>query len=78
MPQKCKKLKVAIVTYGEMGHFIPLVKIAEILTEGGHDCHFITNGNKYIREKAPMLLDKVGIKEIVYTLDQIERDYVMM
>ena len=61
-----------------MGHLIPMVNIADILTQGGHECYFITNGNEYTREKAPLFLDKVGVKEIIYTMDEVGRDYITL
>ena len=41
--ERSKKLKVALVAVGEMGHITPIVRLACALEEYGHETRVFTN-----------------------------------
>ena len=47
---KSKNMKVALVVIGEMGHVIPIVRLASALEERGHQTTIMTFS--YAKEKA--------------------------
>lgn len=54
--QPKKQLKIVCVAIGMMGHFIPVVHIAEALIKRGHDVYFITTHDAYSGGKASKIL----------------------
>jgi UDP:flavonoid glycosyltransferase YjiC (YdhE family) len=59
--QKIKTgLKVAIVCWAEMGHFIPCAHLGEEIVSRGHEVTFITNG--YGKEKCTKMAEGFGAK----------------
>ena len=58
--EKSKKLHVAMVTFAELGHFIPMVRLADALVQAGHKVTLMTNN--YFREKAQSLVAKAELK----------------
>jgi UDP-N-acetylglucosamine:LPS N-acetylglucosamine transferase len=65
------KLKIVCMAVPEMGHFLPMVHIAEELNSRGHDVTFLTC--QYNQKKCEQILSRVGVKLIV-TNDGVERD----
>jgi UDP:flavonoid glycosyltransferase YjiC (YdhE family) len=59
---KCPRLKIAMVAIGEVGHMIPLSKIAEECASHGHEIHFITNEDEWTLDKAKIFLEPSGAK----------------
>lgn len=71
-----KVIHICVVAFGEMGHFIPCTHVADALIEAGHQVTFITNGNEYIREKAPIFLNSAA--KLIHTEDTIPVGALMM
>lgn len=69
---KMPKLKVACVALGEMGHLIPVAHIADALVKRGHEVHFITNQDEFVREKSKIFLYPIGVK-VHFTDDKCDR-----
>ena len=55
-----------------MGHLIPVAHIADSLVKRGHEVHFITNQDEFIREKAKIFLYPIGVK-VHFTDDKCDR-----
>ena len=55
------KLKIACVAIGEVGHLVPVANIADALVQRGHEVHFVTNSDDFIREKAKIFLYPIGV-----------------
>lgn len=69
---KIPKLKVACVVIGEVGHMIPVAHIADALVKRGHEVHFVTNSDDFVREKAKIYLHPIGVK-VHFTDDKVDR-----
>ena len=42
-----RPLKIVCVSFGEMGHLIPMTLITDALIKRGHDVHFVSNSDSY-------------------------------
>lgn len=69
--ERSKNLKIAFIVFGEMGHFIPLARLANALEERGHSTVFLSAS--YGREKALKMMDQNGIKGKLITPDSFTR-----
>ena len=70
-----KVLKIACVAIGEMGHFMPISKIAVLLKERGHEVHLVTQGIADIREKCKLYVNQ-GIS-MHYTDDGMDMESML-
>lgn len=70
------KLRIACVAIGEVGHLIPVSHIASALVERGHEVHFITNSDSFIREKAKIFLYPIGV-HVHFTNDNVDRGVIL-
>ena len=69
--QKMKTgMKVAIICWAEMGHFIPCAHLGEEIVFRGHEVTFLTNG--YGKEKCTKMVEAFGAKCIA-TDDSFEQ-----
>ena len=48
--EKSKKMKIAFIVLGEMGHLTPIVRLMDAVEEAGHETVLCTCG--YAKEKA--------------------------
>lgn len=55
-----------------MGHLIPVAHIADALVQRGHEVHFITNCDDFIKEKAKIFLHPLGV-QVHFTDDKVDR-----
>ena len=55
-----KGMKIAIVSWAEMGHFIPVSNIGEELLARGHEVTFITHN--YGKERCTKLVEAFGAR----------------
>ena len=62
------KIKIAVISVPEMGHLLPMVHIAQELTERGHDVTCILP--EYNKEKCNKILGDSGVHG-TYTPDGI-------
>ena len=53
-------MKVVIISWAEMGHFIPCSYLGEELVSRGHEVTFITNN--YGKEKCTKMVEAFGAK----------------
>ena len=63
--------KFAVICFPEMGHFLPMIHIAEELKSRGHDVTFISC--KYGEEKCRKYIEGIGCKALI-TQDSITRE----
>ena len=69
--QKIKTgLKVAIVCFAELGHFIPCAHLGEEIVSRGHNVTFITNN--YGKERCTKMVEAFGAKCIA-TNDSLQQ-----
>ena len=64
-------MKIALMAYGEMGHLIPLCRIAQALEKAGHTCHILTFG--YVQEKLTGFKTSIGLKAELHFPSSITR-----
>ena len=61
-----RPLRVACVTMGMMGLFMPTFNCAAALREKGHEVYIITNGSEGMRRRATPMAESIGAK-MAYT-----------
>jgi UDP:flavonoid glycosyltransferase YjiC (YdhE family) len=71
--QKIKTgLKVAIVSWAEMGHFMPCAHLGEEIVSWGHEVIFIVNN--YGKERCSKMVEAFGAKCIATNDSLCEQD----
>ena len=73
--KKSKKLKIVTTCIGEMGHFIPMLRLVDALEEAGHEVVMFTN--KFNAEKVTKFARSSGIKAKLVFPDDITRDQLI-
>ena len=68
-----KPLKIALISVAEMGHFLPIIHIAEELAQRGHDVGVICN--EHGKEKCTKYIEEAGCKSLI-TADGITREQI--
>ena len=63
--QKSKCLRIAFCCVPEMGHFIPLMRLAAAVREKGHTVAMF--GMKYHHDKCRKFMDASDLEEVVLT-----------
>ena len=69
MPKK--QLNIVCISFAEMGHLIPIIHIAEELSDRGHNVTVLSN--QYGQEKASKMITAAGCKA-VFTEDGAKRE----
>lgn len=57
---KSKKMRIALLVIGEMGHAIPIIRLASALEERGHEVAIMTFS--YAKEKAEKMMKQNNLK----------------
>ena len=72
---KSKCMTIALMAFGEMGHLIPLCRIAKALENAGHTCHILTF--KYAQDKLTNFAKTAGLKAKWHFPSEITRFEVL-
>lgn len=72
MLKKSKKLNIVTTCIGELGHFIPMLRLVDALAARGHKVTMMTN--KFNETKCGNVLKKSGAKANLVCPDNITRD----
>ena len=74
---KSKNLHIAVVCSPNMGHMIPCSKVAETMSEAGHQVTFITIATIKGKAVCPKLFDDTPIKYIMHDVPECEEELLL-
>lgn len=69
---KSKNLHIAVVCSPNMGHMFPCAKVAETMSEAGHQVTFVTIATEKGKSVCPKLFDGTNIKYVMHDVPECE------
>ena len=70
-----KRLKIALITFGEIGHVMPMLRLTSYLEKAGHECTILSN--KYKEQRVTEMLKQNELKSELIFPDNVTRDQML-